>query len=401
MNLLDNALEVHAARHARSRSSATGERPSASPSRSPTAGPACRPATRSASSRSSTAGVGRRARGAGLGLAICQAASSRRTAGRSGRTTCPEGGVAFLFTLPLTRSAARSPMTPPRPRCLSPSSSSSRTSRRSAASCAPPSHAPGYRLFEAATGAEGLVEVATRQPDVVIVDLGLPDMDGLEVIRRLREWSSRARHRAVRARPGARQGHGARRGRRRLRRPSRSAPTSCSRASAWRCATRPAARASADARLHGRRARRSTRRGAWSPSTATRCTSRRSSTSCSPRSCSTPGKVLTHRQLLREVWGPNARRGRALPARLHGAAAAQDRARPRAAALPAHRAGRRLPARGRVRDQRPFPGRPFARGGNSARSVRAASVPFEVPSGRSSVCTLERPRSGAHGTTPP
>jgi two-component system KDP operon response regulator KdpE len=48
----------------------------------------------------------------------------------------------------------------------------------------------GYRLFEATTGADGLVEVASRQPDVVIVDLGLPDMDGLELIRRLREWSA-------------------------------------------------------------------------------------------------------------------------------------------------------------------------------------------------------------------
>jgi two-component system, OmpR family, KDP operon response regulator KdpE len=48
----------------------------------------------------------------------------------------------------------------------------------------------GYRLFETTTGADGLVEVASRQPDVAIVDLGLPDMDGLEVIRRLREWSA-------------------------------------------------------------------------------------------------------------------------------------------------------------------------------------------------------------------
>jgi two-component system KDP operon response regulator KdpE len=48
----------------------------------------------------------------------------------------------------------------------------------------------GYRLFETATGADGLVEVATRKPDVVIVDLGLPDMDGVEVIRRVREWSA-------------------------------------------------------------------------------------------------------------------------------------------------------------------------------------------------------------------
>lgn len=49
--------------------------------------------------------------------------------------------------------------------------------------------AEGYRLFEASTAADGLVEVATRQPDVVIVDLGLPDLDGLELIRRLREWT--------------------------------------------------------------------------------------------------------------------------------------------------------------------------------------------------------------------
>lgn len=48
----------------------------------------------------------------------------------------------------------------------------------------------GYRLFEATTGADGLVEAASRQPDVVIVDLGLPDMDGVQVIRRLREWTS-------------------------------------------------------------------------------------------------------------------------------------------------------------------------------------------------------------------
>jgi two-component system KDP operon response regulator KdpE len=48
----------------------------------------------------------------------------------------------------------------------------------------------GYRLSEAATGSDGLIEVATRQPDVVILDLGLPDMDGVEVIRKLREWTS-------------------------------------------------------------------------------------------------------------------------------------------------------------------------------------------------------------------
>ena len=47
----------------------------------------------------------------------------------------------------------------------------------------------GYRLFEATTGADGVIEVGSRQPDVVIIDLGLPDMDGLDVIRRVREWT--------------------------------------------------------------------------------------------------------------------------------------------------------------------------------------------------------------------
>lgn len=48
----------------------------------------------------------------------------------------------------------------------------------------------GYRLFEADNGEAGIVEVATRQPDIILLDLGLPDMDGLDVIRRLREWTS-------------------------------------------------------------------------------------------------------------------------------------------------------------------------------------------------------------------
>ena len=48
----------------------------------------------------------------------------------------------------------------------------------------------GYRLFEVSTGADALVEVAQRHPDVVVLDLGLPDMDGLDVLRRLREWST-------------------------------------------------------------------------------------------------------------------------------------------------------------------------------------------------------------------
>ena len=44
----------------------------------------------------------------------------------------------------------------------------------------------GYRLFEATTGAEGLREAESRQPDIVVLDLGLPDIDGWEVARRLK-----------------------------------------------------------------------------------------------------------------------------------------------------------------------------------------------------------------------
>jgi two-component system KDP operon response regulator KdpE len=48
----------------------------------------------------------------------------------------------------------------------------------------------GFRLVEAVTGEDGLAQAATRQPEIIILDLGLPDMDGLDVIRRLREWTA-------------------------------------------------------------------------------------------------------------------------------------------------------------------------------------------------------------------
>ena len=48
----------------------------------------------------------------------------------------------------------------------------------------------GYGFREAQTGKEGLNKVANERPDLVVLDLGLPDMDGLTVIRHLREWST-------------------------------------------------------------------------------------------------------------------------------------------------------------------------------------------------------------------
>ena len=46
-----------------------------------------------------------------------------------------------------------------------------------------------YQVLEAETGQQGLMEIAGRRPDVILLDLGLPDMDGLVVLKRLREWS--------------------------------------------------------------------------------------------------------------------------------------------------------------------------------------------------------------------
>jgi two-component system KDP operon response regulator KdpE len=48
----------------------------------------------------------------------------------------------------------------------------------------------GYHYLDASTAQEGLRQVGLQHPDLIILDLGLPDLDGLEVTRRLREWTS-------------------------------------------------------------------------------------------------------------------------------------------------------------------------------------------------------------------
>src|SRR5580704_7569121 len=47
----------------------------------------------------------------------------------------------------------------------------------------------GYEVVEAASGEAGLQEAIRRQPDIVLLDMGLPDVPGLTVLQRLREWS--------------------------------------------------------------------------------------------------------------------------------------------------------------------------------------------------------------------
>lgn len=49
--------------------------------------------------------------------------------------------------------------------------------------------AQGFTVYEASNGEEALNAVLANRPDMIILDLGLPDMDGIEVARRLREWS--------------------------------------------------------------------------------------------------------------------------------------------------------------------------------------------------------------------
>lgn len=49
----------------------------------------------------------------------------------------------------------------------------------------------GFKISEAATGKEGLIAAATHTPALIILDLGLPDSDGLEILKKLREWYSK------------------------------------------------------------------------------------------------------------------------------------------------------------------------------------------------------------------
>jgi two-component system, OmpR family, KDP operon response regulator KdpE len=46
----------------------------------------------------------------------------------------------------------------------------------------------GYKISEASTGKDGLIAAATHHPSLIILDLGLPDIDGIEILKKVREW---------------------------------------------------------------------------------------------------------------------------------------------------------------------------------------------------------------------
>ncbi len=85
----------------------------------------------------------------------------------------------------------------------------------------------GFRVVEAATAQRADIEARAHKPDLLLVDLGLPDGDGISVIREVRSWSTGAHHRAVRAHHGGAEDRRTRCRCRRLRHQNPSARRNC------------------------------------------------------------------------------------------------------------------------------------------------------------------------------
>ena len=183
-------------------------------------------------------------------------------------------------------------------------SSSSRTSRRCGGSCARRWRRTAIASSRPRTAAEAVALATSRRPELILLDLGLPDGDGSSLTRRLREWSrvpiivisarGREADKVAALDAGADD--------------YLTKPFGVDELLARiRVALRHAR--AGDARRRSRSSSRATsridlaRRGAcWRG--GARSTSRRSNTGSSPRSGRNAGRVLTHRQILKEVWGP-------------------------------------------------------------------------------------------------
>lgn len=159
-----------------------------------------------------------------------------------------------------------------------------------------------YQVHEAETGQLGLVEIANRKPAVILLDLGLPDIDGLQVLKRLREWSEAPvivltvrndEHEKVAALDAGAEDY--------VTKPF-STPELLARLRAAQRKTRPAEEISVF--KHGDlmvdlTARVVTRGGHEVKLTATEYALLR-------LFVKNPGRVLTHRYILREIWGPKS-----------------------------------------------------------------------------------------------
>ena len=163
--------------------------------------------------------------------------------------------------------------------------------------------AEGFRVIEAENARRGLIEAASHKPDIVILDLGLPDAEGHTVVRGIRDWSSMPIV-VLSARVDEQQ---------KIAALDAGADDYVTKPFAVRRAARARARgAAARARPPTSRPAAAARRRDDRPdpphrggSRWCRSTSRRSSTGCSPPLARHDGAVATQRQLLREVWGPD------------------------------------------------------------------------------------------------
>ena len=228
--------------------------------------------------------------------------------------------------------------------------------------------AEGYRVFEAETLSRGVIEAGTRKPDLIVLDLGLPDGGGVALVRDVRGWSSvpiivlsarvdeTDKVTALDAgaddylvKPfGVAEAHGAR--------PRRAA---ASRARRRRIAHR----------------RGSPTSGSTSPTGASRAPaptsiSRRLEFRLLATLVAHPGKVLTHRHLLREVWVPPTSSTINHYLRIYdGPPAAQAGGRPDSAPPSPHRNGRRLPVPGGVTPSAPLAATMAKRPSSGAREI--------------------------------
>jgi len=159
-----------------------------------------------------------------------------------------------------------------------------------------------YQVREAKTGREGLTEIAHRRPDIILLDLGLPDMDGIAVLKRLREWSETPvlvltvrddEQEKVAALDGGAEDY--------VTKPF-STPELLARLRAAQRKTRPAEEISVFKRgdlIVDLTSHVVTRAGHEIKLTATEYALLR-------LFARHPGRVLTHRYILREIWGPKS-----------------------------------------------------------------------------------------------